>query len=553
MGAFIGFLLLAAFLSAGWADDARAEKKTVCTITVNSPDEKEAFQRGLPADRFRFVELVERGRSDWLASACRQGIRCDVLVISGHYDGGNEFFSDRTEAREYLPVDEMERAACSASCPGLFSQLEEVYLFGCNTLNPEPQKSASGEIERSLARSGHSRADAERAARALGARHGESSRDRMQQIFMHVPVVYGFSSVAPVGPVAGSFLNRWLQSGGSADVGSGRASGRLLGQFTGHSLTVTSGLTDADPRALHRRDVCQFADDRLSAPQKLAFIHRLLGREMAEVRMFLDRLERYVGSIDAEARQSPAVSRALDEIADDGAARVRYLDFARDADQPAIRARMLALAQALGWLTSAEKQSELMRMIDEQVARNSVGAADVDLVCALNEDGALDTELPGLHVTPAQSAKVANAAVLACLGSRDARAQVLRALASADERDVEIARVYLRHRPVTDVDEQRAITADIARMTNPNAQARALDALARLGLSDRESLEKLTRLYPVAESASVQTAIAGVLIRASGDVIANPELAQTLRERRIRTAANGGDLIDVLIRRLELR
>jgi hypothetical protein len=37
-----------------------AEPKTVCTITVNSADEKEAFRARLPPDRYRFVELVEK-------------------------------------------------------------------------------------------------------------------------------------------------------------------------------------------------------------------------------------------------------------------------------------------------------------------------------------------------------------------------------------------------------------------------------------------------------------------------------------------------------------
>src|SRR2546430_15844035 len=252
-----------ALLAAIWAHDAYADKKTVCSITVNSPDEKETFRRSLPADKYQFVELVERGRPDWLESACRQGIRCDVLVISGHYDGGNEFFPDRLEADEFLPVAEMERVSCSDSCRGLFSQLKEVYLFGCNTLNPEALRSASAEIGRSLVRSGYSRADADRLSRALSARHGESSRDRMRLIFKDVPVIYGFSSKAPVGPTAASFLGRYFQSAGTADLGNGRPSARLLGQFTGHSLTVSSGMTGADPWIAYRRDVCQFADDRL--------------------------------------------------------------------------------------------------------------------------------------------------------------------------------------------------------------------------------------------------------------------------------------------------
>src|SRR6202795_3445860 len=280
------FLLLTALLAAVWAHDADADKKTVCSITVNSPDEKEAFRRSLAPDKYQFVELVERGRSDWLESACRQGIRCDVLVISGHYDGGNEFFSEKLEAREFLPVAEMERVSCSDSCPGLFSQLKEVYLFGCNTTNPEALKSASAEVRRSLVRSGYSRADAERLSRALSARHGESSRDRMRLIFKDVPVIYGFSSKAPVGPTAASMLDRYFQAGANGEIGSGRASARMLGRFAAKSMVVTSGLSDSDPYAAHRRDVCQFSSDRLSPVQKLGFVHQLLGREMAEVRMF---------------------------------------------------------------------------------------------------------------------------------------------------------------------------------------------------------------------------------------------------------------------------
>ena len=262
------FLVLTAILAAIWINEARAEKKTVCSITVNSADESEAFRRHLPPDKFQFVELVERGRADWLESACRQGIRCDVLVISGHYDGGNEFFSDRLDAREFLPVDEMERVSCSNSCPGLFSQLKEVYLFGCNTLNAEPPTFASAEIGRSLVRSGHSQADADRLSRELSTRHGDSSRDRMRQIFMNVPVIYGFSSVAPLGPTAASILSRHFQAAGTGDVGSGRASPRMLGAFAGHSMAVASGLNDQAPQAAYRREVCQFSDDRLSPAQK---------------------------------------------------------------------------------------------------------------------------------------------------------------------------------------------------------------------------------------------------------------------------------------------
>src|SRR3954471_377705 len=114
-------------------------EKTVCTITVNSTDERDAFRRYLPHDRYKFVELVEHGRSDWLASACRAQVKCDVLVVSGHF-AGSEFYSSKPTINETLKVDEMERAICTESCPDVFSQLKEVYVFGCDTLKAEPVK-----------------------------------------------------------------------------------------------------------------------------------------------------------------------------------------------------------------------------------------------------------------------------------------------------------------------------------------------------------------------------------------------------------------------------
>src|SRR2546423_8399218 len=113
----------------GAAFPARAEKKTVCTITVNSSDEREAFRRHLPADRYQFVELVERGRADWLRSACQQKVSCDVLVVSGHFNAGETFYSDKIDNNDFLRIDELERASCSESCPGLFSKLKEWYVF----------------------------------------------------------------------------------------------------------------------------------------------------------------------------------------------------------------------------------------------------------------------------------------------------------------------------------------------------------------------------------------------------------------------------------------
>ena len=268
----------------------------MCTITVNSPDEREQFRRYLPEDRFQFVELVERGRPDWLASACRQRIQCDVLLVSGHF-AGTEFYSSSFEVNESLPVDEIERAQCSASCPGLFSKLKEVYLFGCDTLKPEPVKSAMPEVIRNLVRSGRTRADSERIAHALSDRHGESSRDLMRRIFWDVPAIYGFQSLAPYGRVAGPMLAGYFESGGAEEVGTGRPSELLLKLFGPSSMTVAAGLDEADPNADIRGQVCRYYDDRLTPGEKLAAIHADIGGDGAQVRMSFDRIERFLETL----------------------------------------------------------------------------------------------------------------------------------------------------------------------------------------------------------------------------------------------------------------
>jgi len=256
-------------------------------------------------------------------------------------------------------------------------------------------------------------------------------------------------------------------------------------------------------------------------------------------------------SLAATERQTSPVAAALDEIARDEPARGRYLEFARDADEPAVRARMLALARGWGWLSPAEQRAEIMRMFGEHLARNTVGSAEVDLACSLNKGHELEPELHRLHPSPTQADKVANAALLACLGSAAGHARVLRALTSSSDDDVQIAQIYLRHRPLADAGELRLVATGITRMNGSDAQVRALNTLARHRVSDRESLEELTRLFPLAKSVSVQRAIAGILIRSDYEWMARPELARALRQTRLKSP-DGEDMIDVLIRRLQV-
>lgn len=544
---FLQAVALAAPLAAAAFLPARAaDASTVCTITINSPDEREAFREFLPADRNRFVELAEPGRPDWLGAACRRQVQCDVLVVSGHF-AGTDFYSSRHG--EHLPVDEIERVACSGSCPDLFSKLKEVYLFGCDTLKAQPVRSASPEIVRGLVRAGHPPAEAARMAATLSQRHGESAHERMRRIFPKVPVIYGFSSLAPYGRVAGPMLRRHFEGGAIDEVGSGVASQRLLRLFGPASMVATEGLSASEPGADYRAEACRYHDDRVTPAQRLAFVHDLLGRDMTEVRMAFDRIERFLASL-SEAQRSGADFLAVQgALAADGATRDRYLALTRGTEDPALRARMVSLARNLGWLSQAEQRGELARMIGDVLARGSAGFGEVDMICALNGDRALDAELARFSVARL-AATPANAAALACLGSIESRARVLHALTSADESEVQVAQAYLRHRPLADAAEVRAVVAGIARVESAPAQARALETLARHHITDAQTLAALAGLFARSTSLRVQRAIAEVFIRSGPAALETPGLASLIRRHRLKSP-DGADLIDALIGRLE--
>lgn len=517
---------------------------TVCTVTVNSPDEREVLKQSLPSDQYRFVELVEHGRPDWLASACHEKVQCDVLVVSGHF-AGTEFYSSRFDAKETLPVDEMERVACSDSCPDLFAHLKDVYLFGCDTLNPAPAHVASPEIARSLVRAGRTPEEAQQLAKMLGERYAESSREHMRRLFPNVPVIYGFSSLAPLGRVAGPMLRQHFEAGPDEAFGSGRPSAKLLRLFGPSSMVATWGLRDGEPNADFRAQACRFYDDRESAGDKVATIHALMDRQVAEVRLSLERIEKFFATLSDADRASPRFASEIARLAGDMAARERYLDFVHDGDDPAVRVRMIALARTVGWLSPAEQRAEQGRVIHDVLARTGMGFGEVDLICSLNHDGALDGAVKDLR-----SPGTPQSAGLACLGDTGARNRVIAALASRDESEVQVAQAYLRHHPITESREVRTLVLEIARMPAGPAQVRALETLARLHVGDRESLDALTALYAQTRLAAVQGAIAEVFLRAGASEVASPERIALLRSHRL-PVRGGPDLVAVLLDRMQ--
>lgn len=515
-------IVAAAFLVAPPAahGTGAGEPLTVCTITVNSDDEWRAMRDRLPSSRYRFVELVDAGRDDWLKSSCERAIACDVLVVSGHFNAGDTFYSDRVGNGAHLRIDELERASCSGGCPALFSRLKEVYLFGCESLNPDARRYASSE--------------------------GESGLARMRRIFSGVPAIYGFAGTAPVGPVAASLLHRHLDAPAAA-LGSGRVSASLLAAFARHHMTATSGVGTSGAAAQSRRELCHFRDDRLGAPERLALIHRSMRDGVAATGEF-ERIERLFAAFTAAERDAPGFVEAFAALSADAATRGAFLAVARAQADVSSGLRMIDFAGQVGWLDPAGRDRELVQLIDGLLARPALGFAEVGLACSIAGGHDLSGALADPRAAISAAGQVARAAVRACAGNVAARQRVMAALASPDEQVGQVAHSWLRERPMSDVAEVRALAREVIAMAPTRARVRALDALGRLVLTDGETLRALRDAF-AAGSLESQRAIAEIFMRNAPAEADRAALLATVRGTR-KLSSGGDDVIDALIRSL---
>src|SRR5262245_20631408 len=98
----------------------------VCVISLNEPDEVEAFRYHLDPTLFAFVDVhalaVSRAATSgavsqrgWIFDVCTPELSCDVLVIAGEFAG--DFFGRGPVS---LGLRDLEEASCEPSCAGLF-------------------------------------------------------------------------------------------------------------------------------------------------------------------------------------------------------------------------------------------------------------------------------------------------------------------------------------------------------------------------------------------------------------------------------------------------
>ncbi|MBL7665728.1 MAG: hypothetical protein JNM93_11395 [Bacteriovoracaceae bacterium] len=239
----LNFLMMTHALSQDTESDSQTKKIlkkvkenrwNVCGVTINSPDEFQTMKKNLPADKFNFIELTDFGKiqelkkqkkkqkelpssEEWLANACKSGIRCDVLVISGHFTPtGRAFYSAHPYNSPYrLSLDSLQSYACSEDCKNIINSATEVFLFGCNSLNNSCATTLdpiqAEQMRQDAMQTLHfTPAQAQTYVSSYQQSQGQSVKEIMKEVFAGAKAVYGFDGIAPSGGAVAPALKKYF-------------------------------------------------------------------------------------------------------------------------------------------------------------------------------------------------------------------------------------------------------------------------------------------------------------------------------------------------------
>lgn len=261
-------------------------KYTVCAMTFNSTDEIDIYKKKMDPKYFNpVVEITDfdNGKG-WLNAACKSGVQCDQLIVSGHFAGS--FFGEVKE--QAISLEELEKASCNKQCEGIFKNPSEVFLFGCNTLAGDGLKTRTPEEYLQVLREHHF--DDYYAQQVVASSYGiqgKSNKVRMQNIFGDKKKIYGFNSIAPSGKTVSPFWTNYLNKSkpnehldqlykNKAVESLNYTNAVLEKSMCGTAFCQCSGIADDDPE---KKLSCVLMDPKSTPKQKLFAIQELMEKD----------------------------------------------------------------------------------------------------------------------------------------------------------------------------------------------------------------------------------------------------------------------------------
>ena len=349
-------------------------KTNVCSITINSDDEIKAFKAALGTKDFNYYELTTlneqygdklENRHDWFQYACSKQIRCDVLILSGHF-GGN-FFGD-TGLK--LLMEDLERASCSAKCDGVIQAPKEVYLFGCNTLAGKDRDARTPEQYRRALLDHNPSLTAAQAEQIVAYRYsplGQAFGDRMTRIFRSSPRIYGFDSKAPLGSQIKPHLERYLRAAAKtqyytpaklAALGTTENSA-FKAALKGQALVQKPGTKDFKREQM---PACYLDNPDVAFPEKVAWLERTLngGSSLQFLPAINDFLARH-----QDRHYTAAEQTLLGRVTANQQLRqtIEGITTARDSAIVGMQMKILTFMRFFNWLTRAEYDQKVENLL----------------------------------------------------------------------------------------------------------------------------------------------------------------------------------------------
>lgn len=412
----LGFLIFTSF-------STQAAPKRVCTMTLNSNDEREALRTLYSSQNVEFTELVPENKDPaWLTRACQSGIQCDVLLVSGHF--GGVFFGEGVSTT--LDLKEIERLSCENSCPGILSHPKDVFLMGCNTLSTKAaDKRSIEEYVEVLIHNGFPRDLAERVAFSRYSEYGMSISQIFSSAFQGTQRLHGFASTGPLGKVAAPLLRQALKNTNSETFFSkGPDTNRLNQVFAGTSYRIVNPATEVDQnyRALTCKTYSQNPEHNREA---ISFLSKKTN------------LKKYYEPL-LEATKNPSFMKLLqDSVLPSQEARQNFQSFFEEISMAKslplkMKFQFLELQANLGLMPQIVKQEQQGHLIRKRL-ESGLNFIVTDQFCAMKEL-LQTTELQGSWIRPSSSGNQFLPRLSQCFGSYDQDVErVLRTMLSSSD------------------------------------------------------------------------------------------------------------------------
>jgi hypothetical protein len=480
--------LFGAALALLCAAPARSDERfTVCSITINSDDEIRTFRKRLPASQFDFVELADAaqttpadGKPAWLAQACQSGIRCDILVLSGHFANtyaGSYGTTFAGNAGLSLPLEELGGRSCDQSCPGILSNPLEVFLFGCRTLatslGAEPLP--PGDLALLSSHQVPPRV-VERIVEEVSYRGEDTSNlARMRFVFSGVPRLYGFADVAPTGKNVAPRLETYLRNSGDyakhlrqlraarngkQTLAPNRALERSLQPST---VTQSSGL--AEPEQELERRACFLGSERNPVLARLEHMEKLL--EEPGFLAYMRAMGSFFRSHDP-ASFGAAELAALERIRNHPRSRMVVNELVPRLENPILRHEILRVSRAIGWISETDGL-RLQREIVLQLLKPPIYGEGRDLICGIAPDVVKRMGIRAGDVPPEVYRDEFGIQALGCLKPSDERIhdRLARSLFDSREWIARLTAIALKGMSPVEADALMAPAAQLGRAPEP--------------------------------------------------------------------------------------